>query len=50
MVAVIDAPSDRQSPPYLGGFRQKPEQASDIKAVILEQGMRGIGCVGIEVL
>lgn len=34
MVAVIDAPSDRQSPPYLGGFRQKPEHAADIKAVI----------------
>jgi hypothetical protein len=24
MVAVIDAPSDRQSPPYLSGFRQTP--------------------------
>ena len=34
MVAIIDAPSDRQSPPYLGGFRQKPEHASDIKAAI----------------
>lgn len=34
MVAVIDAPSDRQSPPYLGGFRQKPEHAADLKAVI----------------
>ena len=33
-VAVVDAPSDRQSPPYLGGFRQKPEHAADIKAVI----------------
>ena len=34
MVAVIDAPSDRQSPPYLSGFRQTPEHAADLKAVI----------------
>ena len=34
MVAVVDAPSDRQSPPYLGGFRQKPEHVADIKEVI----------------
>ncbi|QSI32536.1 alpha/beta hydrolase [Variovorax sp. RKNM96] len=34
MVAVIDAPSDRQSPPFLAGFRQKPEHAADMKAVI----------------
>jgi pimeloyl-ACP methyl ester carboxylesterase len=34
MVVVVDAPSDRQSPPYLGGFRQKPEHVADIKAVI----------------
>lgn len=34
MVAVVDAPSDRQSPPYLAGFRQRPEHAADIKAVI----------------
>lgn len=34
MVAVIDAPSDRQSPPYLGGLRQKPEHVADIRAVI----------------
>jgi dienelactone hydrolase len=34
LVAVVDSPSDRQSPPYLGGFRQKPEHAADIKAVI----------------
>jgi hypothetical protein len=33
-VVVIDAPSDRQNPPYLGGFRQKPEHVADIKAVI----------------
>jgi len=34
MVAVVDAPSDRQNPPFLGGFRQKPEHVADIKAVI----------------
>jgi dienelactone hydrolase len=34
MVAVIDAPSDRQRPPYLAGFRQKPEHAADLRAVI----------------
>jgi dienelactone hydrolase len=34
LVAVVDAPSDRQKPPYLSGFRQRPEHAEDIKAVI----------------
>jgi pimeloyl-ACP methyl ester carboxylesterase len=34
VVAVLDAPSDRQSPPFLGGFRQTPEHAADLKAVI----------------
>ena len=34
MVAVVDAPSDRQSPPYLGGFRQTPAHVADLKAVI----------------
>jgi hypothetical protein len=33
-VVVVDTPSDRQNPPYLGGFRQRPEHAADIKAVI----------------
>ena len=33
-VVVVDAPSDRQSPPYLAGFRQRPEHAADIKAVM----------------
>jgi hypothetical protein len=33
-VAVIDAPSDRQSLPFLSGFRQRPEHATDVKAVI----------------
>lgn len=34
LVVVVDAPSDRQSPPYLSGFRQTPEHVADIKAVI----------------
>ena len=34
LVAVVDAPSDRQNPPFLGGFRQKPEHVADITAVI----------------
>ncbi len=34
LVAVVDAPSDRQSSPYLGGFRQRPDHVADIKAVI----------------
>lgn len=33
-VAVVDAPSDRQAPPFLNGFRQTPEHAADLKAVI----------------
>jgi len=33
-VAVIDAPSDRQTYPFLGGFRQTPEHVVDVKAVI----------------
>ena len=33
-VAVIDAPSDRQRAPFLGGHRQRPDHASDVKAVI----------------
>ena len=33
-VAVIDAPSDRQAAPWLGGFRQTPEHAADVKALI----------------
>jgi hypothetical protein len=34
LTIVVDAPSDRQSPPFLAGFRQRPEHATDIKAVI----------------
>jgi hypothetical protein len=33
-VAVIDAPSDRQSEPYLSGFRQSADHVADVKAVI----------------
>jgi dienelactone hydrolase len=33
-VAIVDAPSDRQSPPHLSGFRQSAEHAADVKAVI----------------
>jgi len=33
-VAIVDAPSDRQSAPFLSGFRQTREHATDIKAVI----------------
>ncbi|MET0208358.1 MAG: alpha/beta hydrolase [Burkholderiaceae bacterium] len=33
-VVVVDAPSDRQSPPFLSGFRQRPEHVADIKAVV----------------
>ncbi|WP_415033173.1 alpha/beta hydrolase [Azonexus sp.] len=33
-VIILDAPSDRQSPPFLQGFRQRPEHVADIKAVI----------------
>lgn len=33
-VAVVDAPSDRQGPPYLDRFRETPEHVVDIKAVI----------------
>ena len=33
-VVVLDAPSDRQTSPFLQGFRQRPEHAADVKAVI----------------
>lgn len=49
MVAVIDAPSDRQSPPYLAGFRQKPEHVADMKAAIAwmrEQAKAPVWLVG----
>lgn len=33
-VVVLDAPSDKQSPPFLQGHRQRPEHVADVKAVI----------------
>ncbi len=33
-VAVMDAPSDRQSAPFLSGFRQTTDHVADVKAVI----------------
>lgn len=33
-VALIDAPSDRQAPPFLSGSRQTPEHRADVLAVI----------------
>ncbi len=32
--ALVDAPSDRQQPPYLSGFRQTDEHATDVRAVM----------------
>lgn len=34
ITAVVDAPSDRQQAPFLGGFRQSADHVQDIKAVI----------------
>lgn len=33
-VIVVDAPSNRQTPPFLAGFRQRPEHVEDVKAVM----------------
>lgn len=33
-VVIVDAPSDRQTPPFLSGFRQTPEHQQDIQALI----------------
>ena len=33
-VVVLDAPSDKQSPPFLQGQRQRPEYVVDVKTVI----------------
>ncbi len=49
MVVVIDAPSDRQHSPFLGGFRQRPEHVADLKAVIAwvrEQSRAPVWLVG----
>lgn len=34
LVALVDAPSDRQQPPFLGGWRQTPEHAQDMASVM----------------
>jgi pimeloyl-ACP methyl ester carboxylesterase len=34
LTVIIDAPSDRQSFPFLAGFRQGPEHAADVQAAI----------------
>jgi dienelactone hydrolase len=34
LVVVVDAPSDRQTSPFLAGFRQTAEHAADLKAVM----------------
>ncbi len=34
LVAVVDAPSDRQAPPFLSGFRQSHGHVADARAVI----------------
>lgn len=33
-VLVVDAPSDKQRPPYLNGHRQRPDHVADLKAVV----------------
>jgi hypothetical protein len=42
-VALVDAPSDRQSAPYLSGFRQSPEHAADLVAVMADIRRRSGG-------
>lgn len=49
LVVLVDAPSDRLSPPFLRGFRQTPEHLTDIKAVIAwtrEQTKTSVWLVG----
>lgn len=41
-VALIDAPSDRQGPPWLQGFRTGPEHGADVKAAIAALRARGV--------
>lgn len=48
-VAVVDAPSDRQNPPNLSGFRETSEHVTDIKSVIAwlrQQAKRPVWLVG----
>lgn len=44
-VVIVDAPSNRQSAPYLAGFRQTPEHTADIGAVIAWIRAQGKGPV-----
>lgn len=39
-VALVDAPSDRQRPPFLSGVRQEPDHTQDLKAVIVDMRQR----------
>lgn len=48
-VALMDAPSDRQAPPFLSGFRQTAEHAADLKALIADvrkRSQRPVALVG----
>lgn len=48
-VALMDAPSDRQAPPFLSGFRQTPEHVADLKALIADvrqRSQRPVALVG----
>lgn len=42
---VVDAPSDKQSPPYLSGQRQRPDHVADLKAVMA--WARGVAAVPV---
>lgn len=44
-VAVLDTPSDRQSAPFLAGFRQTPEHVADISAALAWLRSQGPGPV-----
>lgn len=49
LVAVVDAPSDRQRWPFLAGYRQTPEHVADIKGVIAwvrDQGKVPVWLIG----
>ncbi|MCV4939204.1 hypothetical protein OFC17_30950, partial [Escherichia coli] len=44
-VAVLDAPSDRQTAPFLAGFRQTPDHVADIRAALAWLRSQGPGPV-----
>lgn len=49
LTVIIDAPADRQQPPYLAGVRQSAEHAADVAAVIAwvrKQGALPVWLVG----